>query len=188
MIQIPVGSRRASSRTQRGAPMSSVRTQRLHDLVDVALNNTMSSLGGAPEFARCFAVAGDKREVLAARYEDAMAGFRANVKVRGRCALRPRAPRARDGSRRDDRLARSPLRGTRARALLRPRCERRWRRRASATTSSGSTRSSHSSRSSRTADDGRRHARPRRARQQRACPRAPAPLTRPVRPVPPLND
>jgi len=62
--------------------MSSVRTQRLHELVDKALDNTVSSLGGPLAFARCFAISGDARERLSARYVDAIASFRANVKVR----------------------------------------------------------------------------------------------------------
>lgn len=59
-----------------------MRTQRLHDLVDKALDNTVSSLGGAAEFARCFAITGDACVRLSERYEDAIAGFQANVKVR----------------------------------------------------------------------------------------------------------
>lgn len=66
--------------------MSSVRTQRLHDLVDKALDNTVSSLGGADEFARCFPISGNARKRLSERYEDAIVGFRANVKVRGQRA------------------------------------------------------------------------------------------------------
>ncbi|KAJ1639744.1 hypothetical protein T492DRAFT_832582 [Pavlovales sp. CCMP2436] len=67
--------------------MGSVRTQLLHDLMDRALDNTLSKVGGPTEFARCFAVVGDKCEVLTARYEDAMVGFRANVKAEVRKTL-----------------------------------------------------------------------------------------------------
>lgn len=66
--------------------MSSVRTQRLNDLVDKALDNTVSSLGGAAEFARCFPVTGNARKRLSERYDDAIVGFCANVKVRAAAA------------------------------------------------------------------------------------------------------
>jgi hypothetical protein len=76
--------------------MSSVRTQRLHELVDKALDNTITSLGGAKEFARCFAVPPDAQECLEGRYEEAIVSFRANAKVR--TADRPRdLPCARRG-------------------------------------------------------------------------------------------
>lgn len=78
--------------------MSSVRNQRLHELVDKALDNTIGTLGGAKEFGRCFAVDRDAQDCLEACYDDAIASFRTNAKV-GRPARRSARSNGRRGAR-----------------------------------------------------------------------------------------
>lgn len=81
------------------APSSStVRVKRLHELVDRALDTTVTSLGGAKEFTRCFAVGDAERAFLATAYDEALGKFRANVKVRAASASQAPcvAPRSRE--------------------------------------------------------------------------------------------
>jgi hypothetical protein len=80
--------------------MSSVRNQRLNELVDKALDNTISTLGGAKEFGRCFAIDRDAQDCLEACYDDAIASFRTNAKVARRAPSAARSGARPPGGRR----------------------------------------------------------------------------------------